>query len=92
MKPGRHLGIGYEYSEDRLNSNLNATALSMHYSWYYTRHGRIQLELRQFDDAVLDAPDGPLGDGFEALLQWNVVLGAHSERPFLAILPFEENI
>jgi hypothetical protein len=30
--------------------------------------------------------------GMEVLLQWNIVLGAHSERPFLAILPMDDKM
>lgn len=83
--PAHHLGAGAEYTQGRLDKSLTSRAYSAHYSWYYSSHGRLQLQARR-----LDVDDGD--SGTEVLLQWNIVLGAHSEQPFLAILPVDEEI
>lgn len=80
--PGHHIGLGAEYTQGRENKNQKGNAYSAHYAWYYTPHSRIQTQLRRVNSDLA-------GRGWEAMLQWNVVLGPHSERPFLPILPFE---
>jgi len=77
--PAHHIGIGFESTEGRLDKSIQSKASSIHYSWYYSSHGRVQLQARQLD---IDNAD----DGLEVLLQWNIVLGPHSEKPFLKIL------
>lgn len=80
--PAHHVGLGVEFTQGRENKNQKGNAYSTHYSWYYTPHSRIQAQLRRVNS-------DSQGRGWEAMLQWNVVLGPHSERPFLPILPFE---
>ena len=80
--PAHHIGAGAEYTQGRLDKSVTSRAYSAHYSWYYSPHGRLQLQARYLD---MDGGD----NGVEVLLQWNIVLGAHSERPFLAILPVD---
>lgn len=82
FRPAHHIGLGVEYAQGRENKNQTGNAYSAHYSWYYTPHSRLQTQLRRVNSDLQ-------GRGWEALLQWNVVLGPHSERPFLPILPFE---
>jgi len=77
--PAHHIGIGMEFTEDRLNKLIETNAYSMHYSWYYSSHGRFQLEARRLNSDNADS-------GLEILLQWNIVLGPHSEKTFLSIL------
>lgn len=77
--PAHHIGIGLEYTEGILDKSIKAEGYSMHYSWYYSSHGRLQLEARRLN---IDNAD----DGLEILFQWNIVLGPHSEKPFLSIL------
>ncbi len=77
--PSHHIGIGLESTEGILDKSIKSEAYSMHYSWYYSSHGRLQLEARRLN---IDNAN----DGLEVLLQWNIVLGPHSERPFLRIL------
>lgn len=77
--PAHHIGIGLESTEGRIVKSIKSEAYSMHYSWYYSSHGRLQLEARRLNIVNAD-------DGLEILLQWNVVLGPHSEMPFLPIL------
>lgn len=86
--PSHHVGVGYEYTQGLLDSSRAATAYSAHYSWYYTPHSRIQLEGRYVDQDRDEL--GTKRRGFEAMLQWNVVLGPHSERPLLPVLSFQE--
>lgn len=83
--PAHHVGVGAEYTQGLLDKNLTARAWSAHYSWYYSPHARIQLQARRLDVATGDS-------GLEVLLQWNIVLGAHSERPFLSILSVDERM
>ncbi len=80
-----HFGMGAEYTQGRLDKSLTSRAYSVHYSWYYSPHGRLQLQARHLDT-------GGGENGMEVLLQWNIVLGAHSEKPFLAILPANAEI
>ncbi|GMT48792.1 MAG: hypothetical protein IEMM0008_0331 [bacterium] len=75
--------MGGEYTEGRLDSTKRSKAYSAHYSWYYSSHGRLQLQARR-----LHMDNGE--KGFEIQLQWNIVLGSHSERPFLVIIPVDE--
>jgi len=77
--PAHHIGIGLESTEGRFDKSIKSKAQSVHYSWYYSSHGRLQLEARRLN---IDNAD----DGLEILLQWNIVLGPHSENPFLSIL------
>lgn len=77
-----HVGVGYEYTQGLTDNDLTAQAFSAHYSWYFTGHSRVQFEVRHVDPAEGDA-------GWEALLQFNVVLGPHGERPFLPILDID---
>lgn len=77
--PAHHIGIGLESTEGILDKSIKSNAYSMHYSWYYSSHGRLQLEARRLNSDNAD-------DGLEILLQWNIVLGPHSEKPFLSIL------
>jgi hypothetical protein len=79
MTRGHHVGLGAEYSEGLLDSTQTSKAYSVHYSWYYTPHSRVQLQARH-----LDMAEGT--QGMELMLQWNVVLGPHSEKPFLSVL------
>ena len=88
--PSHHVGIGLEYSEGLLNRADAAKAYSAHYSWYYTPHSRIQLQGRYIDRKRDEF--GIERGGFEALLQWNVVLGPHTERPFLPVLSFQGDV
>jgi len=83
--PAHHLGAGAEYTQGRLDKSKKSRAYSAHYSWYYSPHGRLQLQARHLDIEGVD-------NGVEVLLQWNIVLGVHSERPFLAILPVDEEM
>lgn len=83
--PAHHLGMGAEYTQGRLDKSATSRAYSAHYSWYYSPHGRLQLQARRLDIGGGDS-------GMEVLLQWNIVLGAHSERPLLAILPLDEEM
>ena len=83
--PSHHLGIAIEYSEGLEDQSLKSKARSAHYSWYYNKHSRMQLQGRYVD---IEAGDR----GLEVLLQWNIVLGPHSERPFLAILPMDKEL
>lgn len=80
--PSHHLGLGAEYAQGRLDRRKESTAYSAHYSWYYSPHSRVQLQARRVE---AQADNG----GWELNLQWNIVLGPHSERPLLPILPFE---
>ncbi|AXS84820.1 hypothetical protein D0851_18445 [Marinobacter sp. Arc7-DN-1] len=77
--PAHHIGIGLESTEGILDKSIKSDAYSMHYSWYYGSHSRLQLEARRLK---IDNED----DGLEILLQWNIVLGPHSEKPFLPML------
>ena len=77
--PAHHIGIGLESTESILDKSVKSEAYSTHYSWYYSSHGRLQLEARRLN---IDNAD----DGLEVLLQWNIVLGPHSEKPFLSVL------
>jgi len=77
--PAHHIGIGLESTEGILDKSIKSDAYSMHYSWYYSSHGRLQLEARRLNNDNAD-------DGLEILLQWNIVLGPHSEKPFLPML------
>ena len=83
--PAHHLGAGVEYTQGRLDKSLTSRAYSAHYSWYYSPHGRLQLQARRLDVESGDR-------GMEILLQWNIILGAHSEQPFLSILPVDEEM
>lgn len=76
-----HLGVGIEYVQGRDDSRQSSQAYSVHYSWYFEGHSRLQLQGR-----YLDAPTQG-SRGWQVLLQWNVVLGPHSERPLLALVP-----
>lgn len=76
---GHYVGLGAEYSEGLLDSTQTSKAYSAQYSWYYTPHSRVQLQVRR-----LDMAEGT--QGMELMVQWNVVLGPHSEKPFLNIL------
>ena len=88
--PSHHLGVGLEYTQGVLDRSETAKAYSAHYSWYYTPHSRIQLQGRYIDR---DRDEfGQKRRGFEALLQWNIVLGPHNERPFLPVLSFQEEL
>lgn len=88
--PSHHAGVGLEYTQGLLDRSDSAKAYSAHYSWYYTPHSRIQLQGRYIDR---DRDEfGVKRAGFEALLQWNIVLGPHTERPFLPVLSFQEDI
>ena len=77
--PAHHIGMGLESTQDILNKSISSKAYSMHYSWYYSSHGRLQLEARHLNT-------NNTNDGLEILLQWNIVLGPHSEKPFLPLL------
>ena len=88
--PSHHLGVGLEYTQGALDRSEMAKAYSAHYSWYYTPHSRIQLQGRYIDRDPNEF--GLKRRGFEALLQWNVVLGPHSERPLLPVLSFQEEV
>lgn len=77
--PAYHVGLGMESTEGLLDKSLKSKAYAMHVSWYYSSHGRLQLEARHLNRDNAD-------DGLEILLQWNIVLGPHSEKPFLPIL------
>lgn len=79
-----HIGGGFEYTQGLFDRTRTATAYSAHYSWYYTPHSRLQLQARRVDQD----PDefGVNRRGYELILQWNVVLGPHSERPFIPVL------
>lgn len=83
FKPAHHVGAGAEYTQGRLDDDITSRAWSAHYTWYYSPHGRVQFQARRLD---VDGGDS----GMEFLLQWNIVLGPHSERPFLTILPVDE--
>lgn len=74
-----HIGIGAEYTEGRLDNATIFSAYSAHYSWYYSRHSRLQLMARRVD------ANGKNG-GMEFLLQWNLVLSPHSEKPFMDVM------
>ncbi len=74
-----HVGVGLESTEGIIDSSIRKDAYSMHYSWYYSSHGRLQLEARRLNTNNID-------NGLEILLQWNIVLGSHSEKPLLQIL------
>ncbi len=77
--PAHHLGLGLESTEGILDKSVKSKAYSIHYSWYYSSHGRLQLEARR-----LKAGNGD--NGLEILFQWNIILGPHSEKPFLAVM------
>lgn len=77
--PAHHIGMGLESTEGILDKSIKSDAYSVHYSWYYNSHGRLQLEARRLNSDNVD-------DGLEILLQWNIVLGPHSEKPFLTML------
>ncbi|VAW93703.1 hypothetical protein MNBD_GAMMA23-682 [hydrothermal vent metagenome] len=77
--PAHHVGLGLESTEGRLDQTIKSKACSIHYSWYYSSHGRLQLEARR-----LSVDNG--NDGLEILLQLNIVLEPHREKPFLAIM------
>ena len=79
MTFGHHIGLGAEYSEGLLDNTQISKAYSAHYSWYYTPHSRVQMQARR-----LDMAEGT--QGMELMLQWNVVLGPHSEKPFLNVM------
>ena len=76
-----HVGLGAEFTEGRWDRSATARAFSVRYSWYQTPHARVQLQARYVDGTTEAAPRG-----WQVNLQWNVVLGPHSERPLLAIL------
>jgi len=76
---GHHIGLGAEYTQGLLDRSQISKAYSAHYSWYYSPHSRVQLQTRRLSTA-----EGIRG--MELMLQWNVVLGPHSEKPFLNIL------
>ena len=76
---GHHIGLGAEYVQGLLDKRLTSEAYSVHYSWYYDPHSRVQIQARR----LVLADDTR---GRELMLQWNVVLGAHSEKPFLSML------
>jgi len=78
--PAHHVGLGLESTEGIFDKSIKSKAYSMHYSWYYSEHGRLQLEARRLNS------DNAGNDGFEVLLQWNVILGPHSEKPLLQML------
>lgn len=80
--PTHHIGAGLESTEGILNNSVKKDAYSVHYSWYYSSHGRMQLEARHLNTNNADS-------GLEVMLQWNVVLGAHSEKPLIRILSVE---
>ncbi|MBN4050038.1 hypothetical protein JYT17_00290 [Nitrospira defluvii] len=77
--PAYHVGLGFESTEVLLDQSLKSEACSMHASWYYSAHGRLQIEARHLDRDNAD-------DGLEVLFQWNIVLAPHSEKPFLSVL------
>ncbi len=79
FKPAHHIGLGVESTEGVLDKALKSEAYSMHTSWYYSAHGRLQLEARHLNKDNAE-------DGLEILLQWNIVLAPHSEKPFLSVL------
>ncbi len=80
--PAHHIGVGLESTEGIFDNSIKKDAYSMHYSWYYSSHGRLQLEARHLNANYID-------NGLEILLQWNVVLGPHGENPLLQILSVE---
>lgn len=77
----QHVGVGAEYTQGRLDPSVSARAYSARYSWYQTPHARMQLQARYVDRTMGVEPRG-----WQVNLQWNVVLGPHSERPLLEIL------
>lgn len=77
---GHHVGVGIDYTQGLLDRSQSSRAYSAHYSWYFDGHSRLQLEGRYLDGSLL-------AGGWQAAVQWNVVLGPHSERPFLAVVP-----
>lgn len=77
-----HIGIGLESTEGLFNKSIKSKAYSVHYTWYYSSHGRVQLEARRLNSDTAN-------NGLEVLLQWNVVLGPHSEKPLLQMLSVE---
>jgi hypothetical protein len=77
--PAHHIGAGLEYTTGRLDNTLSSKASSIHYSWYYSSHGRLQVQMRRLDTEIVDS-------GLEVQLQWLIVLGPHRETPFLDIL------
>lgn len=77
--PAHHIGLGLESTEGLLDKSSKSEAYSIHTTWYYSSHGRLQLEARHLNTDNAD-------DGLEVLLQWNIVLAPHSEKPFLNIL------
>jgi len=81
---GHHVGAGIDYVQGLLDRRRSSRAYSSHYSWYFDGHSRLQLEGR-----YADAPT-QTGRGWQVLLQWNVVLGPHSERPLLALVPSQQ--
>jgi hypothetical protein len=83
MTQGHHIGLGAEYSQGLLDRSQISKAYSAHYSWYYSPHSRVQLQARRLSTA-----EGIRG--MELMLQWNVVLGPHSEKPFLNILSVDK--
>jgi len=80
--PTHHIGAGLESTEGIFDNAIKKDAYSMHYSWYYSSHGRLQLEARRLNTNNVD-------NGLEIMLQWNVVLGPHGENPLLQILNVE---
>lgn len=85
-----HVGVGLEFTQGLLDRSNAASAYSAHYSWYYTSHSRIQLQGRYINRDRDES--GLKRRGFEALLQWNLVLGPHNERPFLPVLSVQEDL
>lgn len=47
--PAHHIGVGLESTEGILDKSIKSEAYSMHYSWYYSSHGRLQLEARRLN-------------------------------------------
>jgi hypothetical protein len=88
--PSHHIGLGFEYTQGLFDRSRTAMAYSGHYTWYYTPHSRIQLQGRYVDQDRDELANDRRG--FEAMVQWNVVLGPHTERPFLPVLSFQEEI
>lgn len=80
--PTHHFGSGAEFTQGRVDKRAVTRAWSAHYSWYFSGHGRLQVLGR-----YVELPGG--ASGWQALLQFNAVLGPHSERPFIPVLPFE---
>jgi hypothetical protein len=79
--PAQHVGLGAEYTQGRLDRRITTRAYSARYTWYQTPHARMQLQGRYLDRATDVTPRG-----WQINLQWNIVLGPHSEQPFLPII------